>query len=423
MKLACIGPLGPLKTGVADFSESLLPYLAEWCDIKLFTDAYTPTTTAILSRYTTADISAFVCDPSAFDVAIYHMGNHYRFHKGVFEAIRRVPSIVLLHDCVLNQFFAKLALERGNFAIFRRLLEYCHPDISPKEAALFFEVKGDPYRYPMAGIVDACSRGTIVMNEYGRSIVLREAPRANILRINFPHFATPVLPESATAFRAKHGIPGDWFVVTSIGHMTPAKRIDVALEAFRKFNEKFPESVFLLAGEASPRFPLAAVTGGKWAKNVRFLGYLSRAELEGLREASDVCINLRYPSNGEMSSTLIEMIGRGKVVVVSNYAQFAEFPDSTCVKINVGPGESDDLAGSLLELARNPDQKKTRSQNRSLRRTKFVAFSRRTTGPRGHDICSYTMRGGFLRTRASRGWRKQFATPCAERSQERRKRA
>jgi glycosyltransferase involved in cell wall biosynthesis len=354
-----------MRTGVADFTENLLPYLAERCDVDLFTDGHSSATTTTLGRFSVADISAFLSNPSAYDVVLYHMGNHYRFHRRVFEALAEVPSIALLHDCVLNQFFAKYTIERGDFEAFRRLLQFCWPNVSPEEVARFFSAKGDPYRFPMAGVVAACSRGTIVMTDYGRAIVLKEAPRANVLRIKFPYFPVRsgptliqglspgmrVASESAQAFREKYGVPANFFIIASVGHMTPRKRIDVALEAFRKFSARFPASVFLLAGEASSRLPLAQSIERGCFKNVRYLGYLPRAELDGLMETADVCVNLRYPSNGEMSATLVEMFGRGKVVAVSNYAQFAEFPDSTCVKINIGPSESDDLADSFLRLA------------------------------------------------------------------------
>jgi len=353
MKLACIGPLSPRKSGVADFSESLLPFLAERCEIKLFTDGYSPSPTPILKRFAVADISEFLSKPAAFDAVLYHMGNQYVYHKNVFNALCSVPGIVLLHDCVLNQFFSKYALERGNFGLFRNLLELCYPGIDSKELTTFYKAQGDPYRFPMGGVAAMCARGTIVMNEYGRGITMKEAPSANVAKINFPYLPHRSEIASISALGEKLGIPEKKFVITAIGHMTPAKRIPVALEAFQKFHSEFPDSVFLLAGQISSYFPLEdRIADGSFG-DVRYLGYLERAELQGLVEMTDVCINLRYPSNGEMSSTLIDMLGRGKVVAVSNYAQFAEFPDAACIKIDVGPDEGDNLANELLNLAKD----------------------------------------------------------------------
>jgi glycosyltransferase involved in cell wall biosynthesis len=338
---------------VALFSESLLPHLAERCEIKLFTDSHPVAPTPILRKFSVAPLSALTSEASEFDAILYHMGNHHRFHKGVFETLLEFPGVTLLHDCVLNQFFAKYALERGNFGMFQRLFRLCYGDARVEEAQRFIEVKGDSFKFPMAGVVAMRSRGVIVMSEYGRGIVRSEAPGAQVLRINFPCFRFGDATGHADAPRRRFDIAEKCLVVTSIGHMTPAKRIDVALEAFGKFNEKFPNSVFLLAGDESPRLSLDDMIARSSVRNARRLGYLERADLDALMELSDICVNLRYPSNGEMSASLMEMLGRGKVVAVSDYAQFAEFPDEICVKIGLGPNETDDLARELLDLAQD----------------------------------------------------------------------
>ena len=49
--------------------------------------------------------------------------------------------------------------------------------------------------------------------------------------------------------------------------------------------------------------------------------------------AVDCLVNLRYPSAGETSGTLIRALEAGKPVAVSDYAQFAELPDDCVVKI------------------------------------------------------------------------------------------
>jgi glycosyltransferase involved in cell wall biosynthesis len=346
--------LSPLRTGVADFTEKLLPYLSEECQITLFTDGYAPSRTPVLSQYPWGDVEELISNPAAFDAVLYHMGNHCRYHKRVFEAIVTTPGIVLLHDCVLNQFFAKYALESGRFGTFLALFKLCYPGCAVADLRPFFEAKGDPYRYPMAGVVALSSRGTIVMNDYARNIVLREAPDAAVAKVNFPHFPAD-RNSSPPDISKKWGIPSSSFVIASVGHITPAKRIDVALRAFRKFHETHRDSFFLLAGELSGRFSPADFPA---SDNVSYLGYLDAGELDALMARADVCVNLRYPSNGEMSMTLMEMLGRGKPAIVSNHAQFAEFPDGACIKVGIGPNESEDLAGQLLSLAVDKERRR-----------------------------------------------------------------
>ncbi len=351
MRLACIGPLSPLKTGVAHFTENLLPFLAHHCDIKLFTEEYPPSATPILKRFPAAHISDFPRESSEFDIALYHMGNHFAYHKSVFESLCRVPGVVFLHDCVLHHFFSRYVVERGNFRGFRNLLKLCYPDLDDDKVSAFLEGKGDPYQFPLAGIAARFARGTIVMTDYGREMVLEEVPEARVLKINHPYFPPDIATVETQVLRRKFDIPETAFVISSLGHITPAKRIGVALEAFAKFHEMSPNSVFLLAGEASMQLPLTDMIARIAPKGVKYLGYLDDRTFNGLMQLTDVFINLRYPSNGEMSGSLLHMLGRGKVAIVSNYAQFREFPDDVCVKINLGPNEADDLAYELLDLA------------------------------------------------------------------------
>ena len=42
MKLAYFSPLSPQRSGISDYSEELLPYLAEGSEIALFVDGFQP---------------------------------------------------------------------------------------------------------------------------------------------------------------------------------------------------------------------------------------------------------------------------------------------------------------------------------------------------------------------------------------------
>ena len=75
--------------------------------------------------------------------------------------------------------------------------------------------------------------------------------------------------------------------------------------------------------------------------------------------AADVVVNLRFPSTGELSGTLIRTLGMGKPVMVSNTGPFAEFPESTVARIDFGPPEVEEIAETLMWLYRNPNLRET----------------------------------------------------------------
>ena len=55
MKLAYFSPLLPHRSGISDYSEELLPYLARAAEITLFVDGFQPSNHAVTSRFEICD--------------------------------------------------------------------------------------------------------------------------------------------------------------------------------------------------------------------------------------------------------------------------------------------------------------------------------------------------------------------------------
>jgi glycosyltransferase involved in cell wall biosynthesis len=70
--------------------------------------------------------------------------------------------------------------------------------------------------------------------------------------------------------------------------------------------------------------------------------------------ACDVILNLRYPTVGESSGTLLRSLGLGKPVLVSDIGSFREFPDDICLKVPVNEMEEDLLFEYLNLLVSRP---------------------------------------------------------------------
>src|SRR5207248_8267372 len=55
MKLAYFSPLTPQRSGISDYSEELLPYLAEGAEITLFVDGFQPMNRELTSHFEVLD--------------------------------------------------------------------------------------------------------------------------------------------------------------------------------------------------------------------------------------------------------------------------------------------------------------------------------------------------------------------------------
>src|SRR5256886_13561771 len=71
--------------------------------------------------------------------------------------------------------------------------------------------------------------------------------------------------------------------------------------------------------------------------------------------AADIVLNLRYPTVGERSGSLLRALGLGRAVIVSDVGGFSEFPDDICLKAPVDAAEEDVLFEYLNLLVSRPD--------------------------------------------------------------------
>src|SRR6185503_20500993 len=126
----------------------------------------------------------------------------------------------------------------------------------------------------------------------------------------------------------------------SFGFVTQSKRIPAALAAFKRLLGQVPNAMFLVVGEDHRKCSVAPLIEELGLRErARLTGYVSEDDFFRYLKAVDVVVNLRYPTAGETSGTLIRSLGAGKPVIVSDFGQFGELPDEVCLKVTPGPEE------------------------------------------------------------------------------------
>ncbi|MDQ2900632.1 MAG: glycosyltransferase, partial [Acidobacteriota bacterium] len=156
--------------------------------------------------------------------------------------------------------------------------------------------------------------------------------------------------------RRQLGIAEDEPLVGVFGHLKPYKRIAESLRAFRRVVQKNDRVKMILAGEPHPDFAVQSLieTLGL-AAHVRVLGFQPADEFTRHIAACDIVLNLRFPTLGESSGSLLRALGLGKAVLVSSVGSFNEFPDDVCLKIPVDTTEEDLIFEYLRLLTSRPD--------------------------------------------------------------------
>lgn len=362
MRLVCVGPQPPVRSGVADYSVVLLPYLsAHFESMSVVVNGYDPELPPGLVEE--------VYDASAGGdwwrggraVPLYHMGNHTRYHRYVYEALRRFPGVTVLHDGTLLAFIHERTLARRRRGDFVREVGF-ERGRDGIEAAWDSLRRAEPLdleAYPMLGRVARASLGVIVHNQYLRDRVLGVYPEARVAII--PHLDLMQSEQSVlTRQQAKEslGVDRHSLLIGAFGFVAPSKRLGPAMSAFERVRSEFPEAVFVCVGEVVPGYDFhSMVRDLDLGDAVRMTGHLPMEEFLTYLRAVDIGVNLRFPTWGESSGTLLRLMACGVPTLVSDAGGFAEFPEEAVVKVDPGPAEVEAIEVALRGLLANAERR------------------------------------------------------------------
>ncbi len=366
MRLAYFSPLPPSKSGIADYSSELLPVLSRGAEISVFVEQTTEVDRhASQTNYRVQPAGRFeeLHAKEPFDLCIYHQGNN-PYHEYIYDRALKTPGLVVLHEHCLHHLIAWKTLGRDNEESYRDEMFFAYGRNGAEIAEMRSRGCGSDYQqfvYPLNRRLVSSSLGVIVHNEYAASqIETLSAPDFNVPRVEVvPHHLSPLVYELDTFDKAECrralGIPADAWVIASFGFVTLSKRIPALLRTFRKLLDIVPDARCLIVGEDHWKWSIKPVIEEMGlAEKVQITGYTSEQDFFRYLKAVDVVVNLRYPTAGETSGTLIRALGAGKPVVVSDHGQFGEIPDRACLRVTPGPDEEKELFSRLRDLAWRP---------------------------------------------------------------------
>jgi glycosyltransferase involved in cell wall biosynthesis len=358
LKLAYFSPVNPVQSGISDYSEELLPALARYAEIDLYLDNdLKPSNPALAKQFATYPASKFSKQVGRYDSYLFHMGNsaaHAYIYRALLEHGQR--GVLVLHDFVLHHFLMGQYLNHGRAQEYIRVMGQRYG--KEGEATAREVIKGKLpevlFQYPLCDEAIEAASAVLVHSQYSKNLIEKSHPGKTV---GVARMGVPLPPNvDKKAARERLGLPQNEFILTSLGHLNPYKRLDSALWAFRAFSREFPNSRYILVGSPSPNYNIRAMVRALGLeKRVEITGYASGEKYADYLAASDVCVNLRYPTAGETSASLLRIMGAGRPVLVSRTGAFVELPDDTCIKVDVDDAEEELLLEYLRLLARRPE--------------------------------------------------------------------
>ena len=297
---------------------------------------------------------------ATYDFAVYNMGNHAGNHAQIFEASRRTPGLVILHDIVLQDFFSDYYLSNP-----RRREHY---------AAALRRWYGSAAIAAASDVISGTSHSFLESPRVLEFPLFEEAVAGAYAVVTHSEFAAErvrdILPGIVRALplpyalsakariepRDRLQIPPGRSLVVTVGDVNPNKCIRSVLEVLGNDAALAAKVLYVVIGAAAEnhRAELSMlVTQYGLQDTVRFAGYASEELLATYLTHADFCINLRFPNTEAASASAVEQLACGKPSIVFNTGFFAELPDDCVLKVSVDR-QREDLLNALRRLTGDP---------------------------------------------------------------------
>ena len=342
--LTIFSPFPPIQNGIADYSRDLVSVLSPAYKLLVVIPDTAPpppnmegATFIQYSKYKTSN-------QNQSSVRVYQIGNNPD-HIYIFKEALSHPGVVVLHDGTLHHLIDQMTLGNGDVHAYGSVLSEEFGTAGRTLANIFavngFRTTGEMFSLPLIRRITGNATCIIVHSQFARIKALAQSPHAQIFVS--PHFVRPVETkriDNAARRTARRRLRIHRYdrVYVAPGFVTRAKLVPEILEAFAATLNEYPNSILILAGGLKHSEYDAAVDAKRLplGNRVRITGYIDEQSLANYLLAADLVFNLRSPSSGETSGTLLRAFAHGACVAISDTAAFREFPDSICVKLPPG---------------------------------------------------------------------------------------
>jgi SAM-dependent methyltransferase/glycosyltransferase involved in cell wall biosynthesis len=338
MRLNWFSPLPPMKSGIADYTQRLLPALCHVAEIVLWTtqDVWEPALEAYaeVRRYRLKEMPW--ADVNRGTMSVYHIGNNHRFHSDIWQVSRQHAGIVILHDTALQQFFAGLFREQNrDRAGYLALMERYYGAVGRQDAEDFWvgrltiEYLAQHYRLTPLALENAL--GGVVHTRPGLEELTCQTP-CPLTYVPLPYPASPhTYQEHGSDTDRKPGGPPYRLIV--FGHIGENRRLSSLLQALAAF----PERQLLrldIYGDLwdSDRVHLQIASLGL-QQLVTLHDLVPAEELEAALSTAHLAINLRFPTMGEASVSQLQIWDHALPSLVTKVGWYANLPEEAVAHV------------------------------------------------------------------------------------------
>lgn len=336
--IAIFTPLPPVRSGISDYSVDIISQLTAAFVIDIYIDKYK----ADFQENEKIHIypaKEFGKRHHRYDRILYQVGNS-TCHIYMFPFIKKYPGIVVLHDYNLRNVLESMHLYQADNP--QKFKQDFMEDYDRQSADRYIERLNTSYvsRFELNGFVVNYAEKIIVHNQYAKKKLLEKniGRKVQVIPLYGKTDGEPS-GEWAEEKRKKLGIARDCLVFASFGFLHETKRNLQALKAFSYICKEYPDVSmrYFFVGEADKAQAgrlMDQITELGIRDRVTVTGYVPMDVFHAYLDIADICINLRYPYQGESSASLMRALAKGRCVIINRIGSFCEIPEQACIKID-----------------------------------------------------------------------------------------
>lgn len=336
-KLAYVSPLPPERSGIADYSAELLPELSQFYEIEVIVKSDLILDAWIKANFPIRSVQWFFENYYHYESVLYHFGNS-EFHEHMFDLLKAIPGVVVLHDFFLSGILAYMDSYQRNSGYWTQELFRSHGYKALYERYHTEDIAEVIWKYPCSLGVIQNSLGFIVHS--ANSLRLAEKCYGGFL---FNSSVVPLLRNRLSdcnkiGAQKSLGCKTNDFLVCSFGMLGPTKLNHRLLQAWLKSSLAHDKKCYLIfvgendSGEYGQKL-LKTIRGSQGAKNIRISGWVDAHVYRNYLNVADVGVQLRTKSRGETSAAVLDCMNYGLATIVNANGSMADIDEKAVWKL------------------------------------------------------------------------------------------
>lgn len=324
LTLAYVSPLPPERTGIADYSEELIPELKKYYDVVFITEQEN-IDSKYAESYNIHNSKWLLDNKDEVDRVLYQVGNS-PFHQYMLDLVKLVPGTVVLHDFYLGHL-------RHWREVYVRPADWLTSLYYSHGYKALLDAKSDTdyakFEYPVNWDLIKSANGLILHSEYSKLLLDKWYFSNGRVR----SYVIPLLRKhdvnNEKSYRNNVGLNNHDFVICSFGFLGESKQNHRLIEAFSKSKLATNERCKLIFVGENPKsdYGLGLESTIKelgLSKRVRITGFAEHSVYKKYLTVSDVAVQLRTQSRGETSGTALDCMNYGIPLIVNANGSMAE---------------------------------------------------------------------------------------------------